>query len=104
MLTPFRCSIRGTVAAAVVSVLLVWWLVLSLPAVHAEQAQVGGIARPAAAETPRELVAPDIPGVIQGGTKVVLIRDGFQGTEAAIAMPDGSLLFAEYDANRIVKI
>ena len=49
-------------------------------------------------------VAPDIPGVIRGGTKVVLLRAGFRGTEAAIAMPDGSLLFAEYDANRILKV
>jgi len=53
---------------------------------------------------PKEMTAPDIPGVIRGGTKVTLIRDGFNGTEAVITMPDGSMLFTEQDANRIIKI
>src|SRR5438034_10482899 len=53
---------------------------------------------------PRELLAPDIPGVITGGTKVVLIRDGFNGTEGVISMPDGSVLFTEQDANKIIKV
>ena len=50
------------------------------------------------------MVAADIPGVIKGGTKVTLIRDGFNGTEAVITMPDGSMLFTEQDANKIIKI
>jgi glucose/arabinose dehydrogenase len=53
---------------------------------------------------PREMTAPDIPGVIKGGTKVTLIRDGFNGTEAVISMPDGSMLFTEQDADKILKI
>jgi len=53
---------------------------------------------------PKEMVAADIPGVIKGGTKVTLIRDGFNGTEAVITMPDGSMLFTEQDANKIIKI
>jgi gluconolactonase len=53
---------------------------------------------------PKEMTAPDITGVIRGGTKVTLIRDGFNGTEAVITMPDGSMLFTEQDANRIIKI
>ena len=53
---------------------------------------------------PRELVATDIPGVIAGGTKVQLVRDGFTSQEGPIAMPDGSLLFTESGAARIVKI
>jgi gluconolactonase len=53
---------------------------------------------------PQEMIAPDIPGVIKGGSKVTLIRDGFKGTEAVISMPDGSMLFTEQDANNIIKI
>jgi gluconolactonase len=43
---------------------------------------------------PPELVAPHIPGVVAGGTKVQLVASGFGGGEGAIAMPDGSLLFS----------
>jgi hypothetical protein len=53
---------------------------------------------------PKEMVAPDIPGVIRGGTKVVLLRDGFNGTEGVISMPDGSVLFTEQDANKLIKV
>jgi sugar lactone lactonase YvrE len=53
---------------------------------------------------PQEAIATDIPGVITGGTKVTLVRDGFKGTEGVISMPDGSMLFTEQDADRIIKI
>jgi gluconolactonase len=55
---------------------------------------------PPAAET----IAPAIAGVVAAGTKVVLIKDGFDGTEGPIAHPDGSLLFTETNASRIVRI
>ena len=48
--------------------------------------------------------AADIPGVIRGGTKVTLIRDGFNGTEGVISMPDGSMLFTEQDVDKIIKV
>jgi gluconolactonase len=51
-----------------------------------------------------DTVAPDIPGVVKGGTKVVVIKDDFQGTEGPIALPDGTLAFTEPGANRIVRI
>jgi gluconolactonase len=51
-----------------------------------------------------ETTAPNIPGVIAGGTKVTPIKDGFQGTEGPITLPDGSLIFTETNANRITKI
>ncbi len=51
-----------------------------------------------------ETTAPDIPGVIAGGTKVMPIKDGFQGTEGPITLPDGSLIFTETNASRITKI
>src|SRR5882672_345633 len=49
-------------------------------------------------KSPPDTMAPDIPGVVVGGTPVHLIRDLFHSTEGAIAMPDGSLLFTEQDA------
>src|SRR5262245_9220521 len=51
-----------------------------------------------------ETTAPNIPGVVAGGTRVTPIKDGFQGTEGPIALPDGSLVFAETNASRITKI
>lgn len=43
-------------------------------------------------------MAPEIAGVVRGGTPVHLVRDLFRSTEGPIAMPDGSLLFTEQDA------
>jgi len=51
-----------------------------------------------------ETVAPDIPGVVKGGTKVIVIKDDFQGTEGPIALPDGTVAFTEGGANRITRI
>ncbi len=53
-----------------------------------------------------EAVATDIPGVIKGGTKITLLRAGFQSTEGVIALQDGSgsVLFTEQDADRIIKV
>jgi gluconolactonase len=51
-----------------------------------------------------DTVAPEIPGVVAAGTRVQAIKDGFQGTEGPIGMPDGSLIFTETNASRITKI
>lgn len=51
-----------------------------------------------------DTVAPNIPGVVAGGTKVQAIRDGFNGTEGPITLPDGSLIFTETAAKRLTKI
>jgi gluconolactonase len=59
---------------------------------------------PGGAEAPKDTVAPDIPGVVAAGTKVQLIKDGFQGAQGATDGPDGSLLFTERMANRFTKI
>lgn len=53
---------------------------------------------------PTETTTPSIPGVVAAGTKVQVIKDGFQGTEGPIGMPDGSLIFTETQANRITRI
>ncbi len=52
----------------------------------------------------REMTASGIPGVIVAGTRTQLLRAGFKGTEGVISMPDGSVLFCEFNANRIVHI
>ena len=67
--------------------------------------QGGGGGQQAAAQAPAtETIAPDIPGVVKGGTKVQIIKEGFSGTEGPIALPNGDLLFTETNANKITKI
>jgi gluconolactonase len=51
-----------------------------------------------------ETVAPGIPGIVAAGTKVVIVKDGFQSSEGPIAMPDGSTLFTEPGASKVHKI
>jgi gluconolactonase len=51
-----------------------------------------------------DTVAPDIPGVVAGGSNVHVIKDGFNGSEGTIALPDGSVIFSETTANRTIKI
>lgn len=63
----------------------------------------GGAQAPAAAP-PKETIAPNIPGVVAAGTKVQVLKDGLDGTEGPITMPDGSLLFTETTGNRVTRI
>src|SRR5687767_15826322 len=53
-------------------------------------------------QTPTEIVAPVIPGVIAPGTKIQLVKGGFRRTEGPVGTPDGSILFT--DAGTITKI
>src|SRR5262245_38921690 len=53
---------------------------------------------------PADTAAPAIPGVVAGGTAVRVIKDGFNGSEGPIAMPDGSVIFSETNANRTIRI
>ena len=72
----------------------------SMPALAQGRGGRGG-----APEAPlTETVTPAIPGVVAAGTKVHIIKTGFQGTEGPIALPDGSVIFTETVANRITKI
>ena len=67
---------------------------------------VSGLSRTTLGQSPEPTatVAPEIPGVVAGGTRVEVVARGLRGTEGPIAAPDGSLLFTEQDANRISKI
>lgn len=51
-----------------------------------------------------DTVAPNIPGVVAGGTAVQFIKDGFAGTEGPIALPDGGFVFTETRDSRITRI
>ena len=85
--------------AAAIGMLAVTPLSSQAPA----QPQNGGLPT-VAIDPPRVVIAPDIPGVVKGGTPMQLVKSGFDGAESPIAMPDGSLLFVEYEASRVVKI
>ena len=56
-----------------------------------------------------DTIAPNIPGVVAGGTRVQLVKDDYTGPamisyEGPVPLPDGSILFAENLRNRIHKI
>ena len=58
--------------------------------------------RGAAPAPPPFIVAPDIPGVVKGGTRIELVKGGIQRTEGPVGMPDGSIVFTE--TNRLTRI
>lgn len=45
-----------------------------------------------------------IPGVVNEGTPIQLVKDGFEAVEGPLPEPDGGLLFTNYRAGRIVRI
>ena len=53
-----------------------------------------------------EATAPEIPGVVAEGTKVQLIQtwDPSLGGEGPVAMPDGSVLFSQQNARKIIRV
>jgi gluconolactonase len=52
----------------------------------------------------KKIVTPAIAGVVKPDTRVEVVREGFDGTEGPVALPDGSILFTENRADRIVQI
>jgi gluconolactonase len=81
-------------------------MVLFIALVTTTVSCIGGLAQTAAqtTEPPTETVTPHIPGVVAGGTRVQVIKYGFEGSEGPVAHPDGSLLFTETRASRITRI
>jgi gluconolactonase len=59
---------------------------------------------PTAAQEPQPAVTRGMPGVVAAGTKIQLIKDGFQGTEGPVSLPDGGIIFDEYMAGRVVRV
>jgi gluconolactonase len=66
--------------------------------------QEGGGRAPQA--VPTDTVAPSIPGVVAGGTKVHVLKIVAMpgNTEGPVGLPDGSLVFAEVAASKVWKI
>jgi len=52
----------------------------------------------------KKYVTPAIAGVVAPETRVEVIREGFEGTEGPIALADGSIVFTENRADRLVRI
>ena len=50
------------------------------------------------------LTAPDIPGIVAGGTPVILVKAGLSSAEGPVAAPDGSLYFTEPSDNKIYRV
>jgi gluconolactonase len=61
---------------------------------------------PAAAqvEPSSQATTPGIPGLLEAGTRIELIREGFRGTEGPVLLADGSIVFTENQADRLVRI
>jgi gluconolactonase len=56
------------------------------------------------APSPVGTVTTGIPGVVASGAAIELIKEGFNGTEGPVALPDGSFAFTETQAARITRI
>jgi gluconolactonase len=52
----------------------------------------------------KTFVTPAIAGVVAANTRVEVIREGFDGTEGPIALADGSIVFTENRADRLIRI
>jgi gluconolactonase len=51
-----------------------------------------------------ETIAPDVPGVVKGGTRVHVVVDGLPHTDGPAAMTDGTLLYWDVMNRRIGKV
>jgi gluconolactonase len=70
------------------------WLLLASLTLAAQNAQ--------RLPPPKEIAAPDIPGVIAKGTRIVLVNGDLRRTEGPVGMPDGGIVFT--DANKLTRI
>jgi gluconolactonase len=50
------------------------------------------------------ITTPYIPGIVAGGTPVILVKAGLNSAEGPIAAPDGSLYFTEPSDNKIYRV
>jgi gluconolactonase len=52
----------------------------------------------------QNLTTPGIAGVVNAGTPIQIVKEGFDGTEGPLPQADGSLLFTENRAGRVVRV
>jgi len=84
-------------------VLCLWSGVTAFAQRHAAaQGQPAPAAAPQAPAT--DTVAPDIPGVVKGGTKAEIVKQRFRATDGPVPLPDGSIIFWNFPDKTIVKI
>ena len=50
------------------------------------------------------MVKANVDGVVNAGTVIELVKQGFDGTEGPLPLPDGSLVFTENRVDRIQHI
>ena len=87
------------------AIALAWILIVSLTACNQGQVNQEQAGQEQAAEAiAKDGTAPDIPGLVAGGTRIEFIKAGFEGTEGPVPLPDGSVIFSETNGNRITKI
>ncbi|MCE4539657.1 SMP-30/gluconolactonase/LRE family protein [Pelomonas sp. P7] len=70
----------------------------------APEANVDAALKAVQALAPAPTRTSAIPGVVAAGTPIVVLGDGFKGTEGPLALPDGSLVFTETQDARITRI
>jgi gluconolactonase len=92
---------EGGGAVKTAKIIVIVLCALSVVPIYGQRGR-GGRGAPQAPAT--NTVATAIPGVVAAGTPVTVIKEGFQGTEGPITLPDGSVIFTEPGANRISKI
>src|SRR5262245_3522858 len=56
------------------------------------------------AVTAKQVSSPDIPGVIKGGNKPIVLSTGLAGADDPIAWMNGELIFSEPNANRLLRV
>ena len=100
-----KVKLKSSATMALAGSLILFLMACSQGQVNQGEAGQGQAAQGQAADAgPTEGIAPDIPGIGAGGTKIELIKDGFAGAEGPVPLPDGSLLFSEINGNRITKV
>lgn len=73
------------------------WVVLPLLA-------LAGLPVAVPAAGTRDMVEVQVVGVANAGTRIELVKDGFNGTEGPLPEADGGLLFTENRAGRVIRI
>jgi len=70
---------------------------LHSPATAAQVADLNAVAA-------KQLSSPDIPGVIKGGTRPIVLATGLAGADDPIAWMNGEVIFSEPNANRLLHV